>query len=206
MNGSRAPLPRRRLRGVRYGLAAVVAALMLSGCADQPDPLSQGPEGAAPADGLTQVVELTAQRAGLAGQAALAELDAGAPVPDPGADAAVVQEAAERAGVDRQWVARVVADQVAASAQVRDGLLRQWAERPESRPGGPADPARVRGEFGRIDQELIAALAVAAPARVHEDCPASLAQAAVAQAEGLDDLHRGALGRGLTSVCDGTPD
>ncbi|GAA1389869.1 hypothetical protein GCM10009613_29560 [Pseudonocardia kongjuensis] len=226
--------------------------MLLAGCADQPGPLSEGPPGATPADGLARIAELTAQRATLAGQLALAEPGAGSgsgseagseagsgsgseaapgsePGPAPGSEAgsgpgsapeseaargpepgpaagADARAAAERAGVDPEWAARVLTDQAAAAEQVRDGLLRRWAEQPDTRPAERPDPAQLRSELATVDDELVAALRVAAPARTHEDCPTSLAQAAVARAEGLDDLHRAALGRGLMSVCDGTPD
>ncbi|OSY38912.1 MULTISPECIES: hypothetical protein [Pseudonocardia] len=192
---------------------AVVAAIALSaGCGgDQPDPLSTGAPGAAPADGLARIVELTGERIGISERAAAAAADTGEPAPGPDSDSgsgdvAVAAAAAERAGVDVEWAARVLADQRAAADQLRDGLTRQWAERPDTRPAEQADPAQLRSELDRIDEELLAALRIAAPARAHEDCPSSLAQAAVARAEGLGDLARGALGRSLMSVCDGTPD
>ena len=203
----------------RAGAATLAAALvLLAGCADQPGPLSEGPAGATPADGLARIAELTAQRVTLAGQLALAEPESesesgseseseSAREPEPGpAAGADARAAAERAGVDPEWAARVLTDQAAAAEQVRDGLLRRWAEQPDTRPAERPDPAQLRSELATVDDELVAALRVAAPARTHEDCPTSLAQAAVARAEGLDDLHRAALGRGLMSVCDGTPD
>lgn len=177
---------------------AAAALVLLAGCGDTPGPLTEGPPGAAPADGLARIVELTGDRIGIAERAAAGD----APVePSAGAGAG-----AERAGVDAEWAARVLADQRAAADQVRDGLRQRWAERPELRPAERPDPVQLRSELDRLDEELLAALRVAAPARVHEDCPSSLAQAAVARAEGLDDLHRSALGRGLMSICDGTPD
>lgn len=178
--------------------------MLLAGCGDRPDPLSEGPPGAAPADGVARIAELTAQRAVLAGKLALAESGA-EPESEPGAGADA-RAAAERVGVDPEWAARVLADQIAAGEQVRDGLLRQWTEQPATRSAERPDPAQLRSDLDRIDDELIAVLRIAAPARTHEDCPGSLAQAAVARAEGIDDLHRAALGRGLMSICDGTPD
>lgn len=190
-------------------VAACAAVLALaSGCADPPPPLSQGPPGAAPADGLARVVALAAERAVLADRVAAAGFSAPGPVVDPAREAAVLAGAradAARAGVDPEWVARVVADQLAAAAGVRDERVRGWTGRPGTRPSGSTDLARVRAELDRIDDELVAALGTAAPARAHEDCPAGLARSAVAVARPLDDVHKAALGRALRSVCDGAP-
>ena len=182
---------------------------LLAGCGEQPAPLTEGAPGAAPADGLARIVALSAERAQLGDRVAAAMLDTGQLVAEPEREADVVAGArsdAVREGVDPEWVARVVADQIAASTQVQDDLLRQWNERPDARPADRPDLAQVRSELDRIDDELVAALKVAAPARTHEDCPTSLAQAAVGQARDLDDAHRAAVGRSLRSVCDGTPD
>lgn len=208
MIGSRG-LPRRR-RALRFGVLPVLAALaLLTGCGEPPVPLTDGPSGASPADGLTRVVGLSAERAVVADRVAAAKLDSGHAVTDPEREAAVVADAradATRDGVDPEWAARIVTDQIAASIQVQNDLLRQWNDRPDSRPAQRPDLAQVRPELDRIGDELIAALKVATPGRMHEDCAASLAQAAVTQAEGLDDLHRAALGRALMSVCDGAPE
>ena len=209
MIGLGTSLLRRGRRAVAPTTGLAVALVLLTGCGEQPAPLTQGPEGAAPADALTRVVELAAERAVVSDRVAAAKLDTGRAVTDPEREAAVVADAradATRDGVDPEWVARVVADQIAASTQVQEGLLRQWEERPDSRPADRPDLAQVRPDLDRIGDELVAALKGAAPARAHEDCPAALAQAAVAQAENLDELHRAALGRALSSVCDSTPE
>ncbi|MBP2370615.1 gamma subclass chorismate mutase AroQ [Pseudonocardia parietis] len=213
MIGSRVLPPRRmRRHALRSGALPALAALaLLAGCGGDPPaaPLSEGPPGASPADGVTRIAELSAQRAVVSSRVAAAKLGTGQAVTDPEREAAVVADAradATRAGVDPEWVARVVADQIAASSQVQNDLLRRWNDRPESRLAERPDLAQVRPELGRIGDELVAAMKVAAPARVHEDCPSTLAQAVVARAESLDDLHRAALGRALMSVCDRTPE
>lgn len=190
-------------------LVGVAAIALLSGCADPPPPLSDGAPGAAPADGLAAVVTLAAERAEVSDRVAAATFGTPAPVTDPAREAAALAAAradAVRDGVDPEWTARVVADQVAASTQVRNDLIRRWTEQPQTRPAGGADLAAVRPELDRLDDELVAALKIAAPARGHEDCPSTLAQAAVVAARPLDDVHKAALGRSLMSVCDGTPD
>lgn len=195
------------MNGIRWRVGAAVAAVAVAaGCGAQPAPLTQGPSGAAPADGLTRVVELVAERAVLSDRVAAAKAGTARPVTDPVREKAVLDEAradAARAGVDPEWTARVFADQIAASTEVQHRLLRAWSDRPDTRPA-PADLARVRPELDRIGDDLVAALAVAAPARAHEDCAATLAQAAVEVARPLDEVHKAALGRALTSVCDGT--
>jgi chorismate mutase len=102
-------------------------------------------------------------------------------------------------------VARVVADQIAASTQVQNDLLRQWTEHPDSQPTERPDLAQVRPEITRISNELVAALKIAEPSRAQQDCSSSLAAAAQAQAGELDDIHRAALDRALQSVCDRAP-
>lgn len=212
MIGSRALPPGRGRRragpAVRAGLLPVPAVLaLLAGCADPAPPLSEGPAGATPADGLTRIVQLSAERAVLSDRVAAAKFGTPAPVTDPAREAAVLEGAradATRAGVDPEWTARVFGDQIAASTQVQNDLIRGWTEHPDTGPAERPDLGRVRPELDRIGDELVAALALAAPARGHEECPTGLAQAAVATARPLDDVHKAALGRGLTSVCDGT--
>ncbi|MEJ8278564.1 gamma subclass chorismate mutase AroQ [Pseudonocardia spirodelae] len=194
-------------RAALAGSALVLA--LLAGCGEQQAPLTEGPPGASPADGLVRVVALSAQRAQVSDRVAAAKLGTGQAVTDPAREAAVVdgiRAEAGRDGVDPDWAARIVTDQIAASTQVQDDLLRQWAERPDTAPVQRPALAEVRPELDRIGDELVAALKLAGPARANEDCPSTLAQAAVAQAQGLDDVHRNALGRSLASVCDGTPD
>lgn len=187
---------------------AVLALGLLAGCGDQPLPLTEGPPGASPADGLIRIVELSAQRARISDQVAAAKFGTGTAVTDAGREAAVVAETradATRDGVDPDWAARIVSDQIAASTQVQNDLIRQWTDRPDTRPAQRPELARVRPQLDRIGDELVAALKLAGPARANEECPSTLAQAAVEQAKGLDEVHRNALGRSLKSVCDGAP-
>lgn len=100
---------------------AVLALGLLAGCGDQPLPLTEGPPGASPADGLIRIVELSAQRARISDQVAAAKFGTGTAVTDPAREAAVVAETradATRDGVDPDWAARIVSDQIAASTQV----------------------------------------------------------------------------------------
>lgn len=198
-------MPRIRRRAAFLACAGVLA--LATGCADPPPPLGQGAPGAAPADGLTRVARLAAERVVISDRVAAAKVGTPAPVTDPARETAVLADAradAARTGVDPEWVARILTDQIAASTQVQNDLIRRWTDRPDSRPPR-ADLARVRPELDRIGDELVAALKLAAPARAHEDCPASLARATVAAARPLDDAHKAALGRSLGSVCDGAP-
>ncbi|ANY07852.1 gamma subclass chorismate mutase AroQ [Pseudonocardia sp. HH130630-07] len=191
----------RRRAATIVGSGALV--VLLAGCGDLPAPLTQGPAGAAPVDGLARVVDLAAERTVLSDRVAAAKAESGGPVTDPAREKVVLDDAradAARDGVDPEWAARVFADQIAASTQVQNELLRRWADRPDTRPA-PADLAAVRPELDRVGDELIAALKLATPARTHDDCPSALAQAAVATAEPLDDVHRAALGRALMSIC-----
>lgn len=178
--------------------------VLLTGCGGQR--LTEGPLATAQADGLTRVVQLAAERVTLSDQVAAAKSGTASPVTDPPREAAVLADAradAARAGVDAEWVARVFTDQIAASTQVQNDLLRQWADQPATRPAQRPNLAGVRPQLDRVGDGLVAALAAAAPARAYEECPARLAQAAVATAKPFDDLHKAALGRALKSVCDG---
>ena len=190
---------------------------MLAGCGQQPAPSAEAPPQAPPssaevfapqADALTRVVQLAAQRAQVADRVAAAKLGTGQPVTDPAREATVIaaaRDAATRTGVDPEWVARVFDDQIAASTQVQNDLLRQWTEHPDSRPTERPDLVEVRPEITRISNELVAALKIAEPARAHADCSSSLAAAARTQAGELDGIHRAALERALRSVCDQAP-
>jgi chorismate mutase len=153
---------------------------------------------------LAQVVRLAAERAAVSDQVAAAKFGTGQAVTDPAREAVVVADAraqADREGVDPEWVARVVGDQIAASTQVQNDLLRQWSEHPDTQPAERPDLARVRPEITRISNELVAALKAADPVRADEACPTSLAAAVTAQAGDLDAIHRAALDRALVSVC-----
>jgi chorismate mutase len=186
--------------------ALVITAAVLAGCG-HPAPSSTEVRGPS-TDGLTQVVQLAAQRAAVSDRVAAAKFGTGQPVTDPEREAVVVADAraqAGRVGVDPAWVARVVLDQIAASTQVQNDLLRQWTEHPDSRPAERPDLAQVRPEITRISNELVAALKVAEPARAQAGCSASLAAAVRTQAGELDDIHRAALDRALRSVCDQPP-
>lgn len=189
---------------IRRALLATALFALLAGCSGPP-PLSQGPLPEDAGRGLDRVVQLAAERVVVSDRVAVAKEGTGAPVTDPPREAAVIAAArtdAERDRVDPVWVARVFTDQIAASTQVQNDLRRQWAERPDTRPAGRDDLAAIRPELDRIGDGLVAALAQAAPARSHEACAGRLAQAAVAAARPLDDGHKAALGRALTSVCD----
>jgi chorismate mutase len=184
----------------------VVTAAVLAGCG-HPAPSSTAGSGPS-TDGLAQVVQLAAQRTAVSDRVAAAKFGTGQPVTDPEREAVVVADAraqAGRVGVDPEWVARVVLDQIAASTQVQNDLLRQWTEHPDSRPAERPDLAQVRPEITRISNELVAALKVAEPARAQAGCSSSLAAAVQTQAGELDDIHRAALDRALRSVCDQAP-
>jgi chorismate mutase len=203
---SRAGRPSRGAGTAGGAPVLVIAAAVLAGCGQSPTSSTEVP--GTSADGLGQVVQLAAQRTRVSDRVAAAKLGTGQPVTDPEREAVVVADAraqADRDGVDPEWVARVVLDQIAASTQVQNDLLRQWTEHPDSRPAEQPDLAQVRPEITRISNELVAALKIAEPARVRADCSSSLAAAVKAQAGELDDIHKAALDRALKSVCDQAP-
>jgi chorismate mutase len=184
----------------------VVAVAALAGCGQPPAPSAvPSPPHGPSADRLAQVVRLAAERAAVSDQVAAAKFGTGQAVTDPAREVVVVADAraqADREGVDPEWVARVVGDQIAASTQVQNDLLRQWSEHPDTQPAERPDLAQVRPEITRISNELVAALKAAEPVRADEACPTSLAAAVTAQAGDLDAIHRAALDRALVSVCD----
>lgn len=190
---------------VRRLVGAVALLVLVAGCGGE-RPLAEGPLPEFPAKGLDRIVQLAAERAVVSDRVAAAKAGTGQPVTDPAREAAVIADAradAARDRVDPEWTARVVGDQIAASTQVQEDLLRQWTDRPDTRPSQRPALASVRPELDRIGDELVVALAQAEPARAHEACAGRLAQAAVDAAKPLDDLHKSALGRSLASVCDG---
>ncbi|MFC5952048.1 gamma subclass chorismate mutase AroQ, partial [Pseudonocardia lutea] len=184
----------------------VVTAAVVAGCGQPTTPSTEvsGPL----TDGLAQVVQLAAQRAAVSDQVAAAKFGTGQPVTDPDREAVVVAEAraqAGRDGVDPEWVARVVADQIAASTRVQNDLLQQWTEHPDSRPAERPDLALVRPEITRISNALVHALKVAEPARAQANCSSRLASVVQEQSRALDGIHAAALERAVRSVCDDAP-
>jgi chorismate mutase len=189
---------------IRRSLLATALLVLLAGCSGAP-PLSQGPLPEDGGQGLDRIVALAAQRVVVSDQVAAAKQGTGQPVTDPPREAAVIAAArteAEKDRVDPEWTARVFTDQIAASTQVQNGLLEQWNVRPDTAPAQRPSLASIRPQLDRIGDELVAAMAQAAPARSHEACAGRLAQAAVDAAKPLDDLHKAALGASLKSVCD----
>ncbi|GAA0942765.1 chorismate mutase [Pseudonocardia zijingensis] len=187
-------------RTVAGGAALAVTAAMLAGCGQAATPSAPGPS----AERLARVVQLAAERAAISDRVAAAKFGTGKPVTDPEREAVVVADAraqADRAGVDPDWVTRVVSDQIAASTQVQNDLLRQWDEHLGSGPSERPDLAEIRPEITRISTELVTALKGAEPVRTQEDCPSALAAAVRQQAGELDPLHAAALDRALRSVC-----
>lgn len=187
---------------------ALTASVVLAGCGQAAQAPEDAPAGTAPADGLTRIVQLAAERAAISDDVAAAKFGTGKPVTDQAREAVVIESAradAKRDGVDPEWVEHVIADQIVASTQVQHDLLRQWADHPETRPAGRPDLTKVRPGLDRIGDEMIAALKAATPTRSLPDCSSSLAAAVDEQAGRLDEVHRAALDRALISVCTVEP-
>lgn len=184
---------------IPFPVAAAV--LVLAGCGAP----SEAPTAPLPgADGLTRIVRLAEERAVLSDQVAASKFGTGKPVTDPVREAVVVDDArtnASRNAVDPEWAAQVFLDQIAASTQVQNDLLRQWNENPGQRPSEKPDLAQIRPQLDRIGEELIVALRDASPAREHPGCAVTLGQAVTEGAGDLDQIHRAALDRALSSIC-----
>ncbi|MGW0893315.1 chorismate mutase [Saccharopolyspora sp. NPDC002578] len=182
--------------------AVFVAALLLAGCGAPAEPAAAQP--VAGADGITDLVRLAEERAVLSDQVAASKFGTGKAVTDPAREAVVIDGAradAARAGVDPEWAAQVFQDQIAASTQVQNDLLRQWAEQPALRPSEKPDLTTIRPELDRIGTEIITALEAAEPLREAPDCAPTLDRAVATESADLDQIHRAALDEALHSIC-----
>ncbi|MCX2729791.1 chorismate mutase [Saccharopolyspora sp. NFXS83] len=191
------------MKRVEIPIAAVVAAgLLLTGCGAPAAPPADTP--VAGADGVADLVRLAEERAVLSDQVAASKFGTGKAVTDPAREAAVIDGAradATRGGVDPEWAAQVFQDQIAASTQVQNDLLRQWSEQPALRPSEKPDLTAIRPELDRIGTAIIAALKTAEPSRATPGCAKTLDQALATESADLDQTHRAALDKALDSIC-----
>lgn len=183
---------------IPFVTTAVAAALLLVGCGAPAEPPAPG------ANGVVDLVRLAEERAVLSDQVAASKFGTGKPVTDPAREAVVIDDAradATRGGVDPEWAAQIFQDQIAASTQVQNDLLRRWSEQPDLRPSEKPDLTTIRPQLDRIGTEIITALKAAQPFRTTPDCAATLDQTVRTEAADLDETHRSALIRALDSVC-----
>jgi chorismate mutase len=188
-------------RPIAAPLAALVLALTLTGCgagsrADSsgqeaaptttpgtaaPSPATTSPPGEVPADVFDPVVALVVERLEVAPEVAASKHFSGQPVTDEAREQVVLDSAAEAAtasGTDADYVTAVFADQIAASKQVQEALLAEWAA------GGPGVPetapdlaVEVRPVLDRITVELVPALAEVEPYGALPGCAEALDEA-----------------------------
>ena len=203
----------------RLAVAAATAAVLATGAATPalaagptpppPSPVLHMP----PAPGhnaLDPVVRLSAQRLLIADLVAAAKWGTGQAIDDPARERQVLDAAATEArslNADPQQVVRILRDQIEASKIVQRGLFRRWTAAPSQVPTIRPDLAKIRAAIGRIDDELVHAIADTAAARSGALCGARLVvdYGQVSRELALDTLHSVALGRALPSVCeDGT--
>lgn len=156
---------------------------------------------------LDTLAGLSAARLRLADLVAASKWYNGQPIEDAARERAVLQRAAADAaakGLDAGWAERVFAGQIAANKAVQAGLHAQWREAGEAPARQPDLAQEVRPAIDELNGRLLAALPEVAALRRQADCPGQAEQAALrgAERQGLDALHRVALGQALAALCD----
>lgn len=189
-----------RLRRVVAAASLVTAAgLALAGCATGTAPASLStptasaalstpaatgsavstPASDVPSGAFDAAVGLIVERLDTAPQVAASKHFSGQPVTDPAREQVVLDTAAaaaQQAGADPEYVRSVFTDQIAASKQVQQSLLDQWAAASAAAPTSAPDLAtEVRPILDRITTELVPALAAVQQYRSDPGCADALA-------------------------------
>ncbi|QNM96348.1 chorismate mutase [Chitinimonas koreensis] len=156
---------------------------------------------------LDALAGLSAARLRLADLVAASKWHSGQPIEDAARERVVLQRAvadAAAAGIDAGWAGQVFAGQIAANKAVQAGLHAQWREAGEAPARQPDLAQEVRPAIDELNGRLLAALPEAAALRRQADCAERAAAAALrgAERQGLDALHRAALGQALAALCD----
>lgn len=155
---------------------------------------------------LVRLVELAVQRLGTADTVAAAKWVNGGPIVDLDRERAVIDTAAAGAtprGLDPGETAQFFQDQIEASKAVQYGLFSDWTVDPAGGPATAPDLVQVRPVLDRMTGDMLDALAASNDLRAGSDCRVQLDRAIhlVERDQVIDPLHRGALGRALSSVC-----
>ncbi|MCS5730799.1 gamma subclass chorismate mutase AroQ [Herbiconiux moechotypicola] len=194
--------------------AAAIAAIALASCSAPAPTLSATATAApsstptGPAVDFAPVLRLVIERLDLAPEVAASKYFSGQPVTDAAREQAVLDAAsaaATEAGADPAYVVAVFADQIAASKEVQESLLAQWAAGESAAPAEAPDLAtEVRPVLDRITTELVPALAATAPFAADPGCGAALADdtAEVLAASALTSEVAAAVATATSSLCD----
>jgi chorismate mutase len=170
-----------------------------TGAASRPAPSAQS--------AMVTLVEVMARRIEIGDTVAAAKWGTPQPIDDPAREKVVVDTASSRApgyGVDPAEAVRVFSDQIAASKVVQYGLFSRWTAHPEQAPTDRPDLARIRPVLDGITGELLTQLHATEVTRAGRACRYQLlaAEVRIVTTDHLDGLHREALRRASTSICD----
>ncbi|WP_374158776.1 chorismate mutase [Mycobacterium sp. G7A2] len=161
---------------------------------------------AQPQNPLLPLVDAAAERLQIADSVAAAKLHDGGLIQDPVREQQVLDAVAEEARtqrIDPAYVTTAFRDQIDATVAVEYARLAGWKLDPATAPADAPDLAASRATIDALNREMVAEMAGQWPALHAPSCRADLSAAtdAVAQARGLDDLYRQALGFATRSYC-----
>lgn len=161
---------------------------------------------AQPPNPLLPLVDAAAERLQIADPVAAAKLHDGGLIQDPVREQQVLDTVAEEARtyrIDPAYVTTAFRNQIDATVAVEYARLAGWKLDPATAPADAPDLAASRATIDALNREMVAEMAGQWPALHAPSCRTDLSAAtdAVAQARGLDDLYRQALGFATRSYC-----
>jgi chorismate mutase len=162
---------------------------------------------AKPLGALGPLTDLVIQRLLVSDDVAASKFGTGSPIEDPVREAQVLEQVrtqAEASGANPDAAVAFFQDQITASKAVQKGLFARWTAHPEEAPTTRPDLAPIREKLDRLTTALLQELKDTEHLRDNSRActvQLTLASGSGAALEGLDTLHRQALGTATASVC-----
>ncbi|HWD06168.1 MAG TPA: chorismate mutase [Amycolatopsis sp.] len=156
---------------------------------------------------LDQLVGAVVERLQTGDTVAAAKWPTLGPIEDPAREQVVLDAASAGAtarGLDPARAVAVFSDQIAASKTVQYGLFSDWTANPAHAPTTTPGLSQIRPILDRITGELLDGLAETKPLRTASGCGLAVrlsAEKAALRAH-FDQLHRTALSRAVSSLCE----
>lgn len=159
-----------------------------------------------PANPLTDLLDVAAQRLQIADPVAAAKWRTGAAIEDPARVAqqlSALAEKADTAGLDPDYVRRVFTDQIAATEAVEYRRFADWKLDPATAPAGAPELTASRTELDRLNQIMLDQIGRRWAVLHSPACPGQLgaARRATGAERGLDAFEQQALTVATRSYC-----